>query len=69
MPTLYALSGRDDSRPPCQGHGGSDGTLENSHFVRLSASDFSRDGRAVLSLGKDPGIIDLSAQLSQPMSE
>jgi hypothetical protein len=27
------------------------------------------DGRAVLSLGKDPGIIDLSAQLSQPMSE
>jgi hypothetical protein len=47
----------------------SDGTLENSDVVKLSASDFFLGGRAVLSLVKDPGIIDLSAQLSQPMSE
>jgi len=49
------------------GHGRSDGTLENSDFVRLSASDFPCGRRAVLSLVKDPGIIGL--QLSKPMGE
>lgn len=43
--------------------------LLKTSIVRLSASGFSGGGRAVLSLVKDPGIIDLSVQLSQPMSD
>jgi len=55
--TRYALSGRKDSRPPTQGNGDSDGTLETSNVDRLSASDFSCGGKAVLSLAKDSGIM------------